>query len=150
MLKDDSSSVQAHLSIIQNVINRMASSSSSSKAWCITLVSAILVIIADKNKPDFAFITIIPTILFFVLDAYYLALEQGFRNSYNNFIKKLHNDELNSEDLYAVKPSGNLFFLFLKSLKSFSVYPFYLTLLIMILLIKYYVLNVIIKTGTII
>ena len=80
-IKENSQSVQSHLSILQNVIQRMASNSSSSKAQCITLVSAILVIVADKGKPHIALISIIPILLFFVLDTYYLALENGFRNS---------------------------------------------------------------------
>ena len=78
--KENSEAVQSHLSILQSVIQRMASNSSSSKAWCITLVSAVLVIVADKGKPDYAYISFIPILLFLFLDAYYLALEKGFRN----------------------------------------------------------------------
>jgi len=47
--KENSQAVQSHLSIIQSVIQRMASNSTSSKAWCITLVSAIL----DKFRIHF-------------------------------------------------------------------------------------------------
>ncbi|MGN2393596.1 hypothetical protein ACTFO6_19145, partial [Pelomicrobium sp. G1] len=75
--------MQAHPSIAQAVIQRMASNSASCKAWCITLVAAILVIVADKGKPKYALIAVIPTVLFLVLDAYYLALERCFRVSYN-------------------------------------------------------------------
>ncbi len=139
-IKEDSQSVQSHLGILQNVIQRMASNSSSSKAWCITLVSAILVIVADKGKPHYALIAIIPTILFFVLDSYYLALEKGFRNSYNNFISKLHNGAIEPDDLFAVIPKGKLSKLFLEAICSFSVYPFYFTLLIMIYITKILVL----------
>jgi hypothetical protein len=64
----------------------MASNSASCKAWCITLVSAILVIVADKGKPQHALITIIPTVLFLVLDTYYLAIEM-FRQSYTRSLK---------------------------------------------------------------
>lgn len=140
IFSEDSQSVQSHLSILQNVIQRMASNSASSKAWCITLVSAILVIVADKGKPQYALIAIIPTVLFFVLDTYYLALENGFRNSYNDFITKLHKGEINSEDLFDVKPKGKLLKLFFNSVCSFSVYPFYGTLLVMIYITKILVL----------
>jgi len=118
----------------------MASNSSSSKAWCITLVSAILVIVADKGKPHIALISIIPILLFFVLDTYYLALENGFRNSYNHFITKLHSGEIKKEDLFAVKPKGKLLKLFFESFVSFSIWPFYLTLLLMVYIIKILVL----------
>lgn len=138
--KENSQAVQAHLSIMQSVIQRMATNSSSSKAWCITLVSAILVIVADKGKPQYAWIAVIPAFLFFVLDAYYLALEKGFRNSYNSFIEKLHSERLAASDLFVVVPKGGLFVLFFRSLGSFSVWPFYATLLGMIYAAKAFVI----------
>lgn len=132
----NSQAVQSHLNITQSVIQRMATNSSSCKAWCITVVSAILVIVADKGKSQYAYIAIIPNILFFVLDTYYLTLEKMFRNSYNDFIRKLHDNKIESSDLFAVIPKGKWIKTFLKSIISFSIWPFYLTLLIMILLAK--------------
>jgi hypothetical protein len=134
--KEDSPSVQSHLSIMQEVIQRMASNSSSCKAWCITLVSAILVIVADKGKPQYVYISIIPTFLFFILDVYYLSLEKRFRESYKDFVSKLHSNSLTSSDLYDVKPSDNSWKLYVQSAKSFSIWPFYVTLFIMIFIVK--------------
>ncbi len=129
---EESPAVQAHLSIAQSVIQRMASNSASCKAWCITLVSAILVIVADKGKPEFSLIAVVPTLLFLVLDAHYLALERCFRQSYNNFIEKLHAGRVVAADLYAVTPTGSVGLMFFKSLGSFSIWPFYATLGVMI------------------
>jgi len=125
---EESPAVQAHLGITQAVIQRMATNSTSCKAWCTTLVAAILVIVADKGKPSYALIAGIPTLLFFVLDAYYLALERCFRNSYNEFIDKVHSGRVVASDLYAVEPKGLLLKMVFQSLGSFSVWPFYLTL----------------------
>lgn len=133
-LKETSPSIQTHLGIIQGVIQRMAGNSSSCKAWCITIVSAILVIVAGKGNPNFAWIAILPTVLFAALDVYYLALEKGFRNSYNSFIKKLHNDILTTEDLYSVIPEGNQSKLQIEALKSFAVWGFYIPLVVLIAL----------------
>lgn len=132
IVKEDSPAVQAHLTITQSVIQRMASNSSSCKAWCITLVSAILVIVADKGKPQYAWIAVIPTFLFFALDTYYLALEKEFRDSYNAFIDKLHYQKIEAKDLFVVSPKGNIIISFLKAMVSFSIYPFYLILVLMI------------------
>ncbi len=99
--------------------------STASKAWCIALVSAVLVIIADKGRPDLAFLAFIPTVLFLALDAYYLALEKGFRNSYKSFVTKVHNGTLAADDLYSVIPEGKTFELHIAALKSFSVWGFY-------------------------
>jgi len=133
---EESAAVQAHLSITQSVIQRMAANSGSCKAWCITLVSAILVIVADKGKPNHALIAGIPTILFLVLDTYYLALERCFRESYNAFIEKLHTGQVQASDLYAVTPRGSVLRTFGASLLSFSIWPFYLTLGAMIWVVK--------------
>ncbi|MCK5058003.1 MAG: hypothetical protein KAT34_15215 [Candidatus Aminicenantes bacterium] len=134
--KENSQAVQSHLGMTQSVIQRMASNSASCKAWCITLVSAILVIVADKGKPQYALIAIIPAFLFLILDTYYLALERMFRQTYNNFIEKLHGSEVVSSDLYAVIPSGNHIKIFFESVLSFSIWPFYLMLIGMILISK--------------
>lgn len=132
----NSEAVQAHLEIMQQVIQRMASNSESSKAWCITLVSAILVIVVDKGKPNYVWITIIPTVLFFILDSYYLSLEKGFRDSYNSFVSKIHAKKIEITDLFVVKPLGSPIKNFPKATLSFSILPFYITLLLMIYIAK--------------
>jgi len=51
----DSPAVQSYLTILQDVIGRMASNSAGAKTWCIALVSAIIVVIADKGEPGYVF-----------------------------------------------------------------------------------------------
>ena len=135
-LDETSPSVQAHLGIIQGVIQRMATNSAGCKTWCITIVSAILVVVADKQNPNLAWIAVFPTVLFAALDAYYLALEKGFRNSYNSFIRKLHNGTLAAEDLYSIFSIGSQSRLQLEALKSFSIWGFYLPLIILAVVVK--------------
>ena len=138
--RENSQAVHAHLGITQTVIQRMASNSASCKTWCITWVSAILVLIADKGKPEYAWLALIPIILFFALDAYYLALEKMFRLSYNKFIDKLHQGKIVASDLYAVVPSGSMSKTIWASVLSFSIWPFYTTLFVMVLIAKKVVL----------
>jgi len=134
--RENSEAVQAHLQICQSVIQRMAANSAGCKSWCITLVSAILVLVADKSKPQYAYIALIPTILFLALDTYYLSLERRFRDSYNAFIQKLHDREVDASDLYAVVPLAQPVKSFFACLLSFSIWPLYLTLSAMIWLAK--------------
>lgn len=138
--RENSDAIQSHLSISQSVIQRMATNSASCKGWCIAIVSAILVFVADKSKPEYAFITLIPIILFMMLDAYYLGLEKRFRASYNDFIDKLHKRGIVASDLYAILPSGNPGKTFVNALLSFSIWPFYLMLLLMVGIAWKYVL----------
>ena len=120
----EAASIQTHLGIIQNVIQRMSTNSTNCKAWCVTLVAAVLVIVADKGKSDYAWIALLPTVVFLALDAYYLALEKGFRNSYNQFVSKLRAGSLTEQDLYSVMPVGDMSKLQFEAAKSFSVWGF--------------------------
>ena len=133
-LDHDSPAVQKHLNIMQGVITRMSDNSRSCKVWCVTLVSAVLVLVARTEQPEYALIALIPAVLFLILDTYYLALEKGFRGSYESFLKKLHLGELTPCDLYSVAPSGSKLGRVMTSLSSFSIWPFYPTIVLMILL----------------
>ena len=137
----EAASIQTHLGIIQNVIQRMSANSTNCKAWCVTLVAAVLVIIADKGKPEYAWIALLPTIVFLALDAYYLALEKGFRNSYNQFVSKLRAGNLTEKDLYSVMPIGNMSKLQIEAAKSFSVWGFYISLGVLIGVTKWIALG---------
>lgn len=137
----EAASIQTHLGIMQNVIQRMSANSSSCKAWCVSLVAAVLVIVADKGKPEYAWIALLPTIVFASLDAYYLALEKAFRNSYNKFISKIHKKQLTEDDLYSVRPVGNMSKLQLEAYQSFSVWGFYLSLVALISITKWVALG---------
>jgi hypothetical protein len=131
-LGEDSPSVQTHLGFLQGTIERMAGNSTSAKTWCIALVSAILVVTADKSKPDYALLALIPALLFTALDVYYLAMEKGFRNAYDGFARKLHAGDLAADDLYSVRPVGKNGKLRVEALRSFSVWGFYLGIILMI------------------
>ena len=128
-LNPESSAVQKHLEIMQGVIQRMAENSRSCKLWCVTLVAATLVLVARTGEPQHALIALAPAVLFWILDSYYLSLERGFRDSYNAFVKKLHNSDLPTADLYRISPGNKPTQRFLWALfQSFSTYPFYLVI----------------------
>jgi hypothetical protein len=79
--------------------------------------------------------------MFLSLDAYYLALEKGFRESYNQFVRKLHDRTIVPEDLYAIDPKGRMLSHQIAALRSFPVWGFYLTLLIMIIIVRLIILG---------
>ena len=137
---NDLSAVQAHLTIMQGVIQRMAENSRSCKMWCIIIVSAVLIFVARVEKPDYILIALVPTVLFLFLDTYYLALERGFRASYEAFVEKLHKGELIRSNFYSVTPTGSILGHFLSTLLSFSIWFFYSMLVIMIGLVWYFMI----------
>ena len=125
---ENSPAVHAHLSIMQAVIARMAESSRSCKTWCVTIISAILVLGAGMTGFDHLWIAYVPLVLFLGLDMYYLALERRFRASYNAFLRKLRNGVITVADLYDVTPAGSAVKSWFETLGSVAIWPFYLVL----------------------
>lgn len=138
-LKPNSAPVIKHIEIYQSIINRMAGNSAACKQWAVGLVSAILMLIAEKGKVELALLATIPAILFGFLDAYYLALEQQFRSVYNQFIKNLHSGNLTVESLYIVKTDGKLPETFRKALFSFAIWPFYGGIVLLVVVARWIV-----------
>lgn len=114
--KPDRADVRAHLAMMQDVITRMAENSRACKTWAVTLVAAILVVVArfgtqgDEKMfgTEAALIALVPTILFWLLDSYYLALERGFRESYEHFIKRLHTNQLENNEVFKILPTTRI------------------------------------------
>jgi hypothetical protein len=99
-------------------------------------------VIAEKNKPNYAWIALIPIVLFFLLDSYYLGQERSFRDIYNKFINDLHSGNVEADRLFILKPlkgTDVVNSLFASSL-SFSVYPFYLTLVLTVFIARFLIL----------
>ncbi len=135
--------VQSYLTILQSVIARMATSSGSCKTWCITLVSAVIVIIADKGKPTYVWISVMPIVLFALLDAYYLSLERDFRDIYNRFIRRMHTGDAKVDDIFFVAPKKGVAitsFDILKAACSISIWPFYSLLALMLIVMRAWIL----------
>ncbi len=142
-LNFDSPSVQSYLNILQSVIGRMATNSASCKTWCIALVSAIVIIIADKENPNYLWASIIPIGLFFFLDSYYLSLERRFRHKYNDFIEKLHSNKAIVQDTFIVTQDVGLCKTISSAFKaamSISICPFYGLLIIMLIAVRMWIL----------
>ncbi|MFR8193023.1 MAG: hypothetical protein ACLU78_00225 [Clostridium sp.] len=54
------------------------------KGWMITLVSALLALYASSERVVYILIAIVPAVVFWFLDAYYLQQERRFRGVYND------------------------------------------------------------------
>ncbi|MEE0745502.1 MAG: hypothetical protein UIL73_03335 [Anaerovoracaceae bacterium] len=77
---------ETYLGYIQSTITRMGQNAFQAKAWCITVVAAVLIFYLGKDASGQHLIcTIIAcavTALFCLLDSYYLYLERGYRKLY--------------------------------------------------------------------
>lgn len=72
-----------YLEMIQGIINRMASNSFLLKGWTVTLVSGILALSDENLGEKGLFILLLPVIIFWGLDSYYLQQERLYRALYD-------------------------------------------------------------------
>lgn len=122
-----------HLEFIQNTIKRMADNSLSIKKFCSAFYTAILVVLlTNRSIVDIAIYVYIllmfAIVNFTILDAYYLALEREYRDLYN----KVYIGKINDFSM-SIKITK---FNYLKSLKSLSVWGFYIAFLIGIVILN--------------
>jgi len=75
---------EKHLEFIQSTISRMAGNSFQMKSWNVALATAAIGFAAAKDShPKAAMLALVPSFVFWLLDAYYLRLERAFRNLYD-------------------------------------------------------------------
>lgn len=78
-----------HLEMIQKVVDRMAGNLFLLKGWSVTLVAALFALLASKDtNPRFIFIALIPIIIFWLLDGYFLSQERKYRALYKEVTGK--------------------------------------------------------------
>ncbi len=81
-----------HLEMIQQIIIRMANCSFLLKGWSITLATAGIWISTKANNSSYICILVFPTILFWILDGYFLNQERLFRQLYNSVRQEKETD----------------------------------------------------------
>ena len=148
MLNYDAQDLQ-YLQMMQENITRMAGNSANAKTWLVTIVTGFFAIgCSIKDLDWWLLLAIIPIIVFWYIDAYYLRLERALRNreqKYINLMNSLEGTRVNSTEekqnaLFDFRP---LFMEYedkdakLKETKCMmlnkSVYPVYLIMLFMII-----------------
>ena len=91
-----------HMEMIQGVINRPAGNSTAMKGWSVTIVAAMLAILAGQDG-EMVLFALVPAIAFWGLDAFYLRLERLYRQLYDAARRDDDPAELFSMDFRAYK-----------------------------------------------
>lgn len=73
-----------HLEFIQQAINRMASNLFLLKGWTVTLIAAMFALAAKESKDLYFALAYFPTLMFWLLDGYFLSQERRFRSLYEH------------------------------------------------------------------
>lgn len=126
-----------HLEFIQNTISRMGQNSFQAKTWNVTILSAIFTFYLVQNESvNFKLLFIISlgvTVLFCLIDVYYLYLERGYRYLYNEVISGKENIAHYS---MAIPQCKRGIISFLKAFLSFSTSGFYGSIFIGLIIIN--------------
>ena len=75
-----------HLQFIQNVITRMNANSFQVKTWTVSIIVALAALTVNSKNYMYILISVVPTILFWTLDSYYLQQERKFRGLYKDVV----------------------------------------------------------------
>ena len=73
-----------HLEFLQSIITRMNTNSFQIKGWSVTIVSALLALYASTKELDLILLGMLPALVFWLLDAYYLTQERKYVGLYND------------------------------------------------------------------
>lgn len=73
-----------HLEFIQHAINRMASNLFLLKGWTVTLIAAMFALAAKESRDMYFLLAYFPTVMFWLLDGYFLSQERRFRSLYDH------------------------------------------------------------------
>ena len=82
-----------HLEFIQGVVNRLAADSFRMKGWSVALAAALFVLLARGGHPKFAPVALVPVLIFWGLDGYFLWQERLFRALYDH-VRVLEENEI--------------------------------------------------------
>lgn len=143
-----------YISLLQENITRMATNSSNCKTWFITLIAAIFAIGASKDQiADVIWLAYIPTLMFFLLDCFYLGIERRLRRVEKRFITLVTKDPAALKDecqpheikkaMYKFAlPDGHKdkqgqLSLMIGAMLSWSTTPFYLCVALIILYVQH-------------
>ncbi|MBL1180867.1 MAG: hypothetical protein HND27_07145 [Bacteroidetes bacterium] len=124
---------EKHLEFVQGVINRMGQNSFLIKGWAVTLVSALFALAAKDTNQKFVIVAYFPTIIFWLLDSYFLYQERLFRRVYDHVRQQTAIDfSLNT------KPFDKGFSDWAGAALSKTILLFYGVIMLVLLIVMYY------------
>ena len=68
-----------YLEAIQRVIDRLSNTSFILKGWAVSLVAGLTALAASGANQGYVLVAYIPTVVFWLLDAYFLMMERQYR-----------------------------------------------------------------------
>lgn len=137
---------EKHLEFIQNNIDRMSKCSFQIKTWTITIFSAVLALYASTfdntngGKNIIFFLSVIPVLLLWILDSFYLQRERKFVGIYNDASNVSKESEKKTLLLYEMplKKYRQGKYSYFRALFSITEIIIYLTIIVILLLLGFF------------
>jgi hypothetical protein len=92
-LPPENAAVTTQITLLQGIINRLATNSSSCKTWCLTLVSALFSFAGATRTPAIAGFALVPVVIFGFVDTMYLAQERAYRDLYEEIVTEIRDSK---------------------------------------------------------
>ena len=118
-----------HLEFIQGIDNRLAAASFQMKGWSVVLVSALLVLGVRVGSIKLGVVALVPVLVFWGLDGYFLSQERLFRKLYDVVRARKEEDIDFSMNVQGLR-SGGRFWTgdWCSAVRSRTLWPFYVML----------------------
>ena len=129
----------SHLQMIQSIIDRMGKNSFSLKGWSVGIMIAIYAF-AGQNYNKAVIVTLIPLIIFWILDSYYLMLERKYRRLYDDVRNKDNakiDFDMNFNNI-SLKMNEIKKFEFIRNIFSKTIWPFYVACIMVTIIIYFF------------
>ncbi|MBT4384124.1 hypothetical protein HOD30_00055 [Candidatus Peregrinibacteria bacterium] len=122
-----------HLEFIQGIISRMAANSFYLKGWSLTVFSGLLALSVDQGEVALLLVAVSSSVLFWLLDGYYLWQERLFRHLYDS-VRLLEETQIDfamkidsSKEKYLCVLTSKTIFLFYFGMLSAAALTYFLT-----------------------
>jgi len=120
---------EKHLEFVQGIISRLANNSFLIKGWSITILTGLLAVYIATSSEYFILLSLIPILIFWLLDSYYLWQERLFRDLYDEIVSGEHPSDFSINfDNVNVKTQKYFSVLFSK-----TIFPLYASISILVI-----------------
>ena len=138
---DNTEILHKEIDLIQGIINRMENNSFLLKGWIISLIAVILALTKDTivamQLSYFNAILILPVVVFWYLDAFFLHKEKCYQKLYEWVIANRSKTTENAYDLNYIRFQDKVDSIF-QTMFSKTLYPFYGLIIVILIALTFH------------
>jgi hypothetical protein len=116
-----------HLELIQNTVSRMAGNLFYLRGWSVTIIGGVLAFLStqkDKAEPFPVIVLLVVTVMFWMYDGYFLALERKYRDLYGKVRSMPEKDidfSMDVSEFNKLKKNSQIYCMFSKTIAPFYI-----------------------------